>query len=162
MRVRYSGPARGAHTLSKQLEDAGLHGLHAREGAAMSNFARTLETDDAEAVQRITRDPVVLDFVQLGRARRSATLNRRPWPTSSGSCSRSGRGSGGRAELAQAGMRRSDGVALAPVAVGAQQLEVIERRRAAVGDGQDVVILEVEIAAALDAPATVALKDSAA
>jgi predicted nuclease of restriction endonuclease-like (RecB) superfamily len=39
--------------------------LHEREGAAITNFERALEADDAEAVQRITRDPVVLDFVQL-------------------------------------------------------------------------------------------------
>ncbi len=39
--------------------------LHEREGAAITNFERTLEADDAEAVQRIARDPVVLDFVQL-------------------------------------------------------------------------------------------------
>jgi hypothetical protein len=55
--------------------------------------------------------------------------------------------------------RLSDGVALAPVAVGAEELEVLKRRRAAVGDGQDVVVLEVERAAALDAAATVALED---
>ena len=39
--------------------------LHEREGAAATNFERTLEAGDAEAVQRIARDPVVLDFVQL-------------------------------------------------------------------------------------------------
>jgi predicted nuclease of restriction endonuclease-like (RecB) superfamily len=39
--------------------------LHEREGAAITNFDRTLESGDAEAVQRIARDPVVLDFVQL-------------------------------------------------------------------------------------------------
>jgi predicted nuclease of restriction endonuclease-like (RecB) superfamily len=39
--------------------------LHEREGAAITNFEQALEADDAEAVQRITRDPVVLDFVQL-------------------------------------------------------------------------------------------------
>ena len=59
---------------------------------------------------------------------------------------------GGAAELGVASVRRSDGVALAPVAAGAQELEVLESRRAAVGDGQDVVVLEVEIAAALNAP----------
>jgi predicted nuclease of restriction endonuclease-like (RecB) superfamily len=39
--------------------------LHEREGAALTNFRQTLEAGDAEAVQRITRDPVVLDFVRL-------------------------------------------------------------------------------------------------
>jgi predicted nuclease of restriction endonuclease-like (RecB) superfamily len=39
--------------------------LHEREGAAITNFGRTLESSDAEAVKRIARDPVVLDFVQL-------------------------------------------------------------------------------------------------
>ena len=39
--------------------------LHEREGAAITNFEQALEADDVEAVQRITRDPVVLDFVQL-------------------------------------------------------------------------------------------------
>lgn len=36
--------------------------LHEREGAAITNFDRTLEVDDAEQVRRITRDPLVLDF----------------------------------------------------------------------------------------------------
>jgi predicted nuclease of restriction endonuclease-like (RecB) superfamily len=39
--------------------------LHEREGAAITNFEQALQDGDAEAVQRITRDPVVLDFVQL-------------------------------------------------------------------------------------------------
>ncbi len=39
--------------------------LHERQAAAISNFDRTLQAGDAEVVQRITRDPVVLDFVQL-------------------------------------------------------------------------------------------------
>jgi predicted nuclease of restriction endonuclease-like (RecB) superfamily len=48
-----------------QLETAIASRLHEREGVAITNFERALEADDAEAVQRITRDPVVLDFVQL-------------------------------------------------------------------------------------------------
>jgi predicted nuclease of restriction endonuclease-like (RecB) superfamily len=48
-----------------QLETAIASRLHEREGAAITNFDRTLEAGDAEAVQRIARDPVVLDFVQL-------------------------------------------------------------------------------------------------
>ena len=39
--------------------------LHEREGAAITNFEQALQDGDAEAVQRIVRDPVVLDFVQL-------------------------------------------------------------------------------------------------
>lgn len=39
--------------------------LHVREGAAITNFGRTLEADDAQEVQLIARDPVVLDFVRL-------------------------------------------------------------------------------------------------
>jgi predicted nuclease of restriction endonuclease-like (RecB) superfamily len=39
--------------------------LHERQAAAITNFDRTLPTGDAEFVQRITRDPVVLDFVRL-------------------------------------------------------------------------------------------------
>jgi hypothetical protein len=41
-------------------------------------------------------------------------------------------------------------------------LEVLKRRCATVGNGQDVVVLEVEGAAALDAAATVTLEDGAA
>ncbi len=48
--------------------------LHEREGAAITNFERTLEADDAEAVQRITRDPVVLDFVQLAEGAKERDL----------------------------------------------------------------------------------------
>jgi predicted nuclease of restriction endonuclease-like (RecB) superfamily len=47
--------------------------LHDREGAAITNFERTLE-GDAEAVQRIARDPVVLDFVRLGEGARERDL----------------------------------------------------------------------------------------
>jgi predicted nuclease of restriction endonuclease-like (RecB) superfamily len=48
--------------------------LHEREGAALTNFRRTLEAGDAEAVQRITRDPVVLDFVRLTEASKERDL----------------------------------------------------------------------------------------
>jgi predicted nuclease of restriction endonuclease-like (RecB) superfamily len=48
--------------------------LHEREGAAITNFERTLEAGDAEAVQRIARDPVVLDFVRLGDGARERDL----------------------------------------------------------------------------------------
>jgi predicted nuclease of restriction endonuclease-like (RecB) superfamily len=49
----------------EQLQTAIASRLHEREGAAITNFEQALESDDAEAVQRITRDPVVLDFVKL-------------------------------------------------------------------------------------------------
>jgi predicted nuclease of restriction endonuclease-like (RecB) superfamily len=48
-----------------QLEAAIASRLHEREGAAITNFEQALQAGDAEAVQRIVRDPVVLDFVQL-------------------------------------------------------------------------------------------------
>jgi predicted nuclease of restriction endonuclease-like (RecB) superfamily len=48
-----------------QLQTAIVSRLHEREGAAITNFEQALESDDAEAVRRITRDPVVLDFVKL-------------------------------------------------------------------------------------------------
>jgi predicted nuclease of restriction endonuclease-like (RecB) superfamily len=48
------------------LEAAIASRLHEREGAAITNFEQALEAGDAEAVQRIARDPVVLDFVRLG------------------------------------------------------------------------------------------------
>lgn len=48
-----------------QLQAAITNRLREREGGALTNFGQTLQTDDAEAVQRITRDPVVLDFVAL-------------------------------------------------------------------------------------------------
>lgn len=48
--------------------------LHKREGAAITNFERTLEAGDAEVVQRIARDPVVLDFVRLDDGARERDL----------------------------------------------------------------------------------------
>ncbi|HTC58696.1 MAG TPA: PDDEXK nuclease domain-containing protein [Solirubrobacteraceae bacterium] len=57
--------ARASSWSRVQLETAIMSHLHEREGAAVTNFERTLEAGDAEAVQRIARDPVVLDFVQL-------------------------------------------------------------------------------------------------
>ena len=57
--------ARASSWSRVQLETAIMSYLHEREGAAVTNFERTLEAGDAEAVQRIARDPVVLDFVQL-------------------------------------------------------------------------------------------------
>lgn len=51
-----------------QLQAAIANRLHEREGGALTNFGQTLQIDDAEAVQRITRDPAVLDFVTLTEA----------------------------------------------------------------------------------------------
>lgn len=48
--------------------------LHERQGAALSNFGRTLDGADAEIVKRITRDPIVLDFVQLTEASKERDL----------------------------------------------------------------------------------------
>jgi predicted nuclease of restriction endonuclease-like (RecB) superfamily len=48
--------------------------LHEREGAAITNFERTLVAGDAETVQRIARDPVVLDFVRLADGARERDL----------------------------------------------------------------------------------------
>ncbi|HEY5285971.1 MAG TPA: PDDEXK nuclease domain-containing protein [Solirubrobacteraceae bacterium] len=48
-----------------QLQAAITNRLHERQGAALTNFDQTLAAGDAEAVQRITRDPVILDFVHL-------------------------------------------------------------------------------------------------
>jgi predicted nuclease of restriction endonuclease-like (RecB) superfamily len=49
----------------EQLQTVIASRLHEREGAAITNFEQALQAGDAEAVQRIVRDPVVLDFVQL-------------------------------------------------------------------------------------------------
>jgi len=57
-----------------QLREAIATRLHEREGAAITNFTHTLQTPDAEAVQRIARDPVVLDFVRLGQGARERDL----------------------------------------------------------------------------------------
>jgi len=48
--------------------------LHEGEGAAITNFEQALESDDAEAIQRITRDPVILDFVQLAHGAKERDL----------------------------------------------------------------------------------------
>lgn len=56
-----------------QLQAAIANRLHERQGAALTNFGDTLN-DDANAVQQITRDPVVLDFVQLTEPARERDL----------------------------------------------------------------------------------------
>ena len=48
--------------------------LHEREGAAITNFDRTLDLEDAEQVTRITRDPLVLDFVALSEGSKERDL----------------------------------------------------------------------------------------
>jgi predicted nuclease of restriction endonuclease-like (RecB) superfamily len=57
-----------------QLEAAIATRLHQREAAAIINFDQTLEAGDAAAVQRITRDPLILDFVQLTETARERDL----------------------------------------------------------------------------------------
>ena len=48
--------------------------LHERQAAAITNFERALPDGDIETVQRITRDPVVLDFVRLADGARERDL----------------------------------------------------------------------------------------
>jgi predicted nuclease of restriction endonuclease-like (RecB) superfamily len=48
--------------------------LHERQAAAITNFDRTLQADDAEVVQWITRDPAFLDFVQLAEGAKERDL----------------------------------------------------------------------------------------
>jgi len=57
-----------------QLEAAIATRLHEREAAAITNFEQTLQAGDAEAVQGITRDPLVLDFVELTESVRERDL----------------------------------------------------------------------------------------
>jgi predicted nuclease of restriction endonuclease-like (RecB) superfamily len=57
-----------------QLEAAIATRLHEREAVAITNFEQTLQAGDAEAVQRITRDPLVLDFVELTESARERDL----------------------------------------------------------------------------------------
>lgn len=58
----------------QQLQAFIANRLHERQGAALSNFGHTLQPGDAETVQRITRDPVVLDFVQLAEGAKERQL----------------------------------------------------------------------------------------
>jgi uncharacterized protein DUF1016 len=48
--------------------------LHERQAAAITNLERALPDGDAETVQRITRDHVVLDFVRLAEDARERDL----------------------------------------------------------------------------------------
>ena len=65
---------RAAAWSQEQLEAAIATHLHQREAAAITNFNRTLESSDAEAVQRITRDPLILDFVELTESAKEREL----------------------------------------------------------------------------------------
>jgi predicted nuclease of restriction endonuclease-like (RecB) superfamily len=66
----YGGRARLVRRASRRLVSRSARGrdrdrLHLREAAAITNFDQTLEAGDAAAMQRITRDPLILDFVEL-------------------------------------------------------------------------------------------------
>jgi predicted nuclease of restriction endonuclease-like (RecB) superfamily len=65
---------RAAGWSQAQLQAAIANRLHEREAAAITNFERALPDGDAETVQRITRDPVVLDFVRLAEGARERDL----------------------------------------------------------------------------------------
>ena len=49
----------------KLLEHHITTGLHAAQGAAITNFAERMPEIEARAAQQITRDPLMLDFVQV-------------------------------------------------------------------------------------------------
>jgi predicted nuclease of restriction endonuclease-like (RecB) superfamily len=65
---------RAAAWSQEQLEAAIATRLHQRQAAAIINFGRTLEAGDAAAVPRITRDPLILDFVELAESARERDL----------------------------------------------------------------------------------------
>jgi len=70
-----------------------MNQLHRRAGAAPSNFAAELAPTDSELAQQLTRDPYVLDFLDLTTTPAEPTW-RPPWSTgSSRSCSSSATGS---------------------------------------------------------------------
>jgi predicted nuclease of restriction endonuclease-like (RecB) superfamily len=50
--------------------------LHVREGAALTTFARVVPAAQREALQRLTRDPYVLDFVTLAPGARERDLEK--------------------------------------------------------------------------------------
>ncbi len=64
---------RAAGWSKAELEHHVANRLHERE-AAITNFESALPDGDADAVQRITRDPVVLDFVQLAEGAKERDL----------------------------------------------------------------------------------------
>ncbi len=57
--------ARASSWSKAELEHHVASCLHERQAAAITNFERALPGGDAEVVQNITRDPVVLDFIRL-------------------------------------------------------------------------------------------------
>jgi len=65
---------RAAGWSQAHLQAAIANRLYERQGAALTNFDQTLAAGDAEAVQRITRDPVILDFVRLTEESRERDL----------------------------------------------------------------------------------------
>ena len=84
-------------------------------------------------------------------------------PTTLSLINRRGRGPApSRVRQAAAGRRAAnlllERVALAAVAVRAEELQVLRGCRSAAGNWQDVVVLEVEVLPALDAPPSVAFK----
>ncbi len=66
--------ARASGWSGAELEHHIASRLHERQAAAITNFDHALPADDAEAVQRITRDPVVLDFVHLAQESKERDL----------------------------------------------------------------------------------------
>lgn len=76
-----------------------MNRLHARAGAAPSNFPDRLPAADSELAQQLTRDPYVLDFLDLTARRRtrpgnrSGPTGRRPSSSSSATASPSSAGS---------------------------------------------------------------------
>lgn len=70
LRLWYAEAALQGGWSKRLLEDRIQGQLHARAGAAPSNFTTTLQPVDAERAQALTRDPVLLDFLGLtGRVR---------------------------------------------------------------------------------------------
>ncbi len=66
--------ARAAGWSKAELAHHIASGLHERQAAAITNFDHALPDGDDEAVQRITRDPVVLDFVRLAEGAKERDL----------------------------------------------------------------------------------------
>jgi hypothetical protein len=70
-----------------------LSGLHAPAGAAPSNFGAQLPAADSELVQQLTRDPCVLDFLDLAGPVADRDLETALVAGCRRSCSSSGTGS---------------------------------------------------------------------
>jgi len=65
LRTWYAGMAVGDHWSRNVLEHQITSRLHARIGAAPSNFAHTLPPPDSDLAQSLTRDPYVFDHLGL-------------------------------------------------------------------------------------------------